>query len=90
MAPLAEARVVSIAQIALAWLLHRPVVSTVIVGAKRPDQLADNIAACAVELTAQELAMLDQVSALPREYPGWMFDTMGPGSDRASPRRTPQ
>lgn len=90
MAPLAEARGVSIAQIALAWLLHRPVVSTVIVGAKRADQLADNIAACAVELTAEELAMLDQVSALPREYPGWMFDTMGPGSDRASPRRTPQ
>jgi len=90
MAPLAEQRGVSIAQIALAWLLHKDVVSTVIVGAKRPDQLADNIAACAVELTAAELAALDAVTELPREYPAWMFEVQASGVGLASPRRKPE
>ena len=67
----------TVAQIALAWLLYRPVVTTVIVGAKRADQLADNIKATEVELTAAELAELDQLSALPAEYPGWMLGFQG-------------
>lgn len=71
---LAEARGVSVAQIALAWLLHQRAVTSVIVGAKRVDQLDDNIAATAVRLTADELAALDKVSALPAEYPGWMLE----------------
>ena len=74
MRPMADGRQVSVAQIALAWLLHRKVVSSVIIGARRLDQLDDNIAATAVELTEQELDLLDQVSALPPEYPGWMFE----------------
>lgn len=90
MTPLAEQRGVSVAQIALSWLLHKDAVSTVIVGAKRPDQLADNIAACEVELTAQELAQLDAATALPREYPAWMFETQGSDNDPASPRRRPE
>lgn len=73
MRPIAALRGVSVAQIALAWLLHQPVVTSVIVGAKHPDQLADNIAATQVQLSADELAALDAVSALPREYPVWMF-----------------
>ena len=77
MRPMAEGRRVSVAQIALAWLLHQKVVSSVIIGAKRLDQLDDNIAATAVALTAAELDALGQVSALPREYPGWMFETQG-------------
>ena len=72
MAPMAERRGGSIAQIALAWLLSRPVVSTVIVGATRPEQLADNIAACEVTLDANELAELDRLSALAREYCNFM------------------
>lgn len=67
----------TVAQIALAWLLYQPVVSTVIVGAKRADQLADNIRSCEVELSADELAELDRLSALPREYPGWMLGFQG-------------
>ncbi len=67
----------SVARIALAWLLYQPVVSTVIVGAKRADQLADNIAACDIELTAAEMAELDRLSALPSEYPGWMLSFQG-------------
>ena len=77
MRPMAEGRGVSVAQIALAWLLHQRVVTSVIVGAKRVDQLEDNIAATAVELTADELAALDAVSTLPPEYPGWMFARQG-------------
>ncbi len=80
----------SVAQVALAWLLYQPVVSTVIVGAKRADQLADNIAACDVTLTAGEIAQLDALSALPPEYPGWMFAMQGPyRANAASPRRVP-
>lgn len=74
---IAEAKGVSVAQIALAWLLHQPVVSSVIIGAKRPDQLDDNIAATHIRFTDDELRQLDEVSALPREYPGWMLERQG-------------
>ena len=77
MRPMAEARGVSVAQIALAWLLHQSVVTSVIVGAKRPEQLKDNLASTAVALSADEMASLDTVSALPPEYPGWMFARQG-------------
>ncbi len=74
---MADARGVSVAQIALAWLLHQRVVTSVIVGAKKVEQLDDNIAATQVELTAQELAQLDDLSKLPAEYPGWMLERQG-------------
>ncbi len=74
MQPMAERRGVSVAQIALAWLLHRRVVTSVIVGARRIEQLDDNIAATAIELTSEELDALDAVSALPSEYPHWMME----------------
>ncbi|MDH5330335.1 MAG: aldo/keto reductase [Aquincola sp.] len=77
MRPMAQARGVSVAQIALAWLLHQPQVTTVIIGAKRPDQLADNLAATQVTLSADELRALDEVSRLPAEYPGWMLERQG-------------
>ncbi len=77
MRPMAEERGVSVAQIALAWLLHQKVVTSVIVGAKRVAQLEDNLAATAVELTAAEMETLDKASALPPEYPGWMFARQG-------------
>jgi aryl-alcohol dehydrogenase-like predicted oxidoreductase len=64
----------SVAQVALAWLLHQPVVTSVIVGAKRVDQLQDNIAATGVKLSGENLAALDAVSKLPPEYPGWMIE----------------
>ncbi len=77
MRPIAEAHGVSVAQVALAWLLHQPQVTSVIVGAKRPEQLADNLAAAQLDLSAQELAQIDQVSRLPAEYPGWMLERQG-------------
>nr|WP_288359856.1 aldo/keto reductase [uncultured Klebsiella sp.] len=72
-----EAKGVSVAQIALAWLLHQPAVTSVIIGAKRAEQLQDNIAATAIRLSDDELRQLDAVSALPREYPGWMLERQG-------------
>jgi Predicted oxidoreductases (related to aryl-alcohol dehydrogenases) len=77
MRPIAEAKGVSVAQVALAWLLHQDVVTSVIVGAKRIDQLSDNIGATQITLDPEELATLDKVSALPAEYPGWMLERQG-------------
>ncbi|MEL5877221.1 aldo/keto reductase [Cereibacter sphaeroides] len=74
MRPIAEAKGSSVAQVALAWLLHQEAVTSVIVGAKRVDQLADNIAATEVRLEAEDLAALDRASALAPEYPGWMLE----------------
>jgi aryl-alcohol dehydrogenase-like predicted oxidoreductase len=68
---------VSVAQVALAWLLHQSVVSSVIIGAKRIDQLNDNIAAASLTFTEDELSALDEVSRLPAEYPGWMIERQG-------------
>ena len=77
MRPIAEAHGISVAQIALAWLLHQPQVTSVIVGARRADQLADNLAATSVVLDADALAALDAASRLPAEYPGWMLERQG-------------
>ena len=68
------ARGCPVAQVALAWLLHQPVVTSVIVGAKRVDQLADNIGATGLQLSAEDLAALAAVTALAPEYPGWMLE----------------
>jgi len=73
MKPIAKADNCSPARISLAWLLAKPVVTSVIIGAKRIDQLQDNIAAVDLKLTAEEMKKLDEVSALPPEYPGWML-----------------
>ena len=74
---------VSAAQVALAWLLGRPGVTTAIVGARTDQQLADNLAAADLVLSAEERAELDTVSAQPLPYPHWhQANTSG---DRLSP-----
>ena len=77
MTPIASAHDCSPARIALAWLLTKPVVTSVIIGAKRLDQLQDNLAAVDVHLSGDEIKQLDEVSALPPEYPGWMLAFQG-------------
>lgn len=72
--PIAERHGVSVARVALAWLLHQKSVMSVIVGAKTPEQLADNIAASDLSLPSDEVAAIDKVSALKPEYPRWMID----------------
>jgi aryl-alcohol dehydrogenase-like predicted oxidoreductase len=70
--PIAQAHNTGVATIALAWILAKPFVTSVIIGAKRADQLDQNLAAVDVQLTPEEVKQLDEVSALPPEYPGWM------------------
>jgi aryl-alcohol dehydrogenase-like predicted oxidoreductase len=82
MKAIGDARGVSVAQIALAWLLHQKHVTSVIIGAKTEAQLTDNIAATKVELSSDDLAKLDEVSKLNPEYPGWMLERQG--ADRAA------
>jgi aryl-alcohol dehydrogenase-like predicted oxidoreductase len=76
MAPIAKAHGCSPARISLAWLLSKPVVTSVIIGVKRLDQLQENLAAVDVKLTDDELKQLDEVSALTPEYPGWMLSRL--------------
>jgi aryl-alcohol dehydrogenase-like predicted oxidoreductase len=61
----------SIPRIALAWLLGRPTVSSIVIGARNVAQLRDNLTACDLALTAQQVASLDEASALRPAYPTW-------------------
>jgi aryl-alcohol dehydrogenase-like predicted oxidoreductase len=72
MRPIAQAHGVSVARVALAWLLAQPHVTSVILGAKNPDQLLDNIAAGGLTLSPDQLRAIGEASALPSEYPQWM------------------
>ncbi len=72
-----DAHSVSVAQVALAYILAKPFTTSIIVGAKTVEQLRDNLAAADLELTADDMKKLDAVSVLPPEYPGWMFERQG-------------
>jgi aryl-alcohol dehydrogenase-like predicted oxidoreductase len=80
---IADGHGVSAAQVALAWLLGRPAVTSVVIGARTTEQLADNLAAAELTLSEDERARLDEVSAMPLNYPYWhQANTAG---DRLSP-----
>ena len=83
MRPIAERHGATVPQVALAWLLSRPAVTSVIIGAKSMAQLYDNLGAARLTLDAEALKALDEVSALPPEYPGWMLKFQG--QHRAEP-----
>ncbi|HWA61813.1 MAG TPA: aldo/keto reductase [Caulobacteraceae bacterium] len=72
-----DAHGVSVARVALAWLLAKPHVMSIIIGAKTVEQLDDNLAAADLTLTPEQIQALDLVSELPAEYPGWMFARQG-------------
>ena len=74
MRQIGDAHGVSVARVALAWLLHKPHVMSVIIGAKTVEQLDDNLAAVGLRLSDEDIDRLDKVSALPSEYPGWMAE----------------
>jgi aryl-alcohol dehydrogenase-like predicted oxidoreductase len=69
-----EAMGISVARVALAWLLTRPFVTSIIIGAKTSEQLIDNLGAVDVQLAPEHVAQLDAASTLPPEYPGWMVE----------------
>ncbi|MBX3252499.1 MAG: aldo/keto reductase [Chitinophagaceae bacterium] len=74
---MAKEKQVSVAQLALAWLLHQQTVTSVIIGANKPEQLEDNIKSTQVTFTNDELKKLNEISKLPAEYPGWMLERQG-------------
>lgn len=77
MKEIADKKKVTVAQIAIAWLLHQQVVSSVIIGANKPEQLKDNLGAAEIQLSEKEMEMLDDISKLSPEYPGWMIAFQG-------------
>jgi len=85
MRPMAKEHGVSVANIALAWLLHQNWVTSVLIGAKTMDQLEDNLNAVNIELSTHELRQLDEVSALPPEYPQWMIERQAAGRRPGEP-----
>lgn len=72
--PMAEEKGASVAQLSIAWLLHKQAVTSVIIGAKNEDQLSQNLKSTEVEFTEEELSRLDKISTLSPEYPGWMLE----------------
>ena len=77
MRPIAQKHNASVAQVALAWILSNKAVSTIIVGARKLEQLQDNIKATKLVLDGDDLAALGTVSSLPIEYPSWMLALQG-------------
>jgi aryl-alcohol dehydrogenase-like predicted oxidoreductase len=77
LAGIAPSKNASVAQLALAWLLHQKVVTTVIIGAKKTEQLTDNLKAVDIKFTQDELKKIDEVSKLKTEYPQWMLERQG-------------
>jgi len=73
---MATSHELSVAQIAIAWLLARRAVTSVLIGATKPHQLADNLGAADVELSAGEIAELDAATPLPLVYPNWFSENL--------------
>ena len=81
-----EATGASVARVALAWLLTRPFVTSIILGAKKKEQLVDNLAAAELRLSKDHVTILDEASALPPEYPGWMVEFQDARDPRGAAR----
>jgi aryl-alcohol dehydrogenase-like predicted oxidoreductase len=67
----------SAARVALAWMLKKPYVTSIIIGAKNNGQLIDNISATKLQLTDEDMKQLEQISVLVMEYPAWMIERQG-------------
>lgn len=78
MRTIAEKHSASVASVALAYVLAKPFVTSVVMGARRLDQLEQNLGAVHLELDADDLSQLDSVSKLMPEYPGWMLERTAP------------
>jgi aryl-alcohol dehydrogenase-like predicted oxidoreductase len=77
MRPMAKAHGSSVARIALAYVLAKPWVSSMIIGARTMAHLDDNLEAAKLKLDGEQIAKLDEISALTPEYPGWMLERQG-------------
>jgi aryl-alcohol dehydrogenase-like predicted oxidoreductase len=74
MAQIGKNHNVSVARVALSWLLTKPGVTSIIIGARKPEQLLDNIECTRLQLTNEDLAELETISCLVPEYPAWMVN----------------
>lgn len=74
---MAKSKGATVAQLALAWLLHQSAVTSIIIGANTIEQLEDNLKSIHVNFSSEELLELNQISNLPSEYPGWMLERTG-------------
>lgn len=72
--PMAESKGVTVAQLSLSWLLHQSAVTSVIIGANKIEQLEDNLQSVNIVFSVEELQILEEVSKLSVEYPGWMLE----------------
>ncbi|MGB9736515.1 MAG: aldo/keto reductase [bacterium] len=79
LAKIAKDKGVTIARVALAWLLHQKGVTSVIIGANKMEQLEDNLKCTEVSLTKEELEALDNVTKPPKIYPEWMYERQNAG-----------
>lgn len=79
MQDIASAHNVKAARVALAWMLRKKGVTSIIIGAKKEEQLRENIASTTLLLTADEMSRLDSISELSKEYPGWMVERQADG-----------
>ena len=87
MLAVAAGRSVTPAQVALNWVRGKPGVDTVIVGARNEAQLRDNLASATWDLSAEEMARLDEASALPQPYPYWHQQTWAGARNPRVPAR---
>ena len=71
---LSKVKEASVAQLAIAWLLHQPAVTSVLLGTKRSEQLEDNLGSVDIQFSEADMKLLNEASQLPPEYPGWMLD----------------
>jgi aryl-alcohol dehydrogenase-like predicted oxidoreductase len=76
----------SVPRVSLAWQLTKPFVTSIIIGAKKAEQLADNLGAVDLRLSREHIALLEESSALPPEYPGWMVEFQNSRDPRGSTR----
>ena len=74
MAEIAKRHKVSVATVALAWVIKQPAITSTIIGAKNQQQLTDNIASTTLQLTPDDMQQINNISALAPEYPGWMIN----------------
>jgi len=84
MRPIAKAHGTSVARVALAYVMAKPWVSSVIIGARTDAQLNDNLEAGKLKLESGEIARLDDLSALAPEYPGWMLERQADSQRKSS------
>lgn len=76
---IAKEKGATVAQVALAWLLAQPGVTSIIIGANKMEQLEDNLKASALQLSAAELDALSLTTAPPKLYPQWMIELQNQG-----------